>query len=57
MWWVDLELFVKEGMLWVLTSIGRPGDEGKREAGLASIENMEEMGKVGISLSLFFNML
>ena len=38
-------------------SIGRWGDVGEGEAGLASVENMEEVGKVGIDLSLFFNML
>ena len=54
---MDLELPVKQETVGVLISIGRWGDVGEGEAGLASIENMEEVGKVGIGLSLFFSML
>ena len=41
----------------VLTVIGRQGDVGKRGGGLASVENMEEVDEVGISLGLLFNMM
>ena len=41
----------------VLTSMGRQGEVGKREAGLVSVKNMEEVGRAGISLSLVLYMM
>ena len=35
----------------VLTSVGKQGEVGKREAGLVSVENMKEVGRDPISLN------
>ena len=41
----------------VLTSMGRQGEVGKKEAGLVPFENMEEVGRAVISLNLFLCMM
>ena len=40
----------------VLTSVGRQGEVGKKEAGLVPFENMEEVGRAVISLNLVLYM-
>ena len=48
-------IMCEAGNSMVLTCIGRQRDVGKREAGLVSIENVEEVGQAVISVSLFLN--
>ena len=41
----------------MLTSMERQGEVGKKEAGLESFENIEQLGTAVISLNLFLYMM
>ena len=49
--------FCETGICEVLTSMERQGEVGKKEAGLVSFENIEQLGTAVISLNLFLYMM
>ena len=54
--WV-VRIICEGGIGEVLTSLGRQRKVGKREAGLISVENIEEVGRASIHLNLFLYMM